>query len=291
MIHIVDPTSGLPESRLYTFIDGPREFALYFLEGQKLIHDLVLRHDVRGGTLACFRDAVLSVQPMIALIKHGEQIGFYLDSERPYFRLKIEAGHHGGTRCALIPESLDEPPESMRGVVRVLKLFPRNRPPYQSVLSIDGLTLREVVNRVLRESYQVHSAVLVSEDSDQSIMLHQLPPLKGEYDYSYDALRERRDGLERALRERLAAALHEPEAIREAFAALGFRLIASRAVGFQCPCSRERVIRSIRLAVGEESESLFDPGQALLEITCEYCKSVYRIGRDDLGRAIGQQLN
>ena len=30
----------LPDSRLYTFIDEPREYALYFLEGQKLIQEL-----------------------------------------------------------------------------------------------------------------------------------------------------------------------------------------------------------------------------------------------------------
>ena len=81
------PSGGLPDSRLYTFLDEQREFALYFLEGQRLIHDLVLTHAVQGPGFAYFRDAVLSVQPMISLIKRGEQIGFYIDSEDPYFRL------------------------------------------------------------------------------------------------------------------------------------------------------------------------------------------------------------
>ena len=93
--------TALPESRLYTFIDEPREFALYFLEGQRLIHDLAVVHAIRGDGFAYFRDTVLSVQPMIALLKGGEQFGFYIDSEQPYFRLKIEAAHGGATRCAL----------------------------------------------------------------------------------------------------------------------------------------------------------------------------------------------
>lgn len=276
------PAAELPESRLYTFIDGPREFALYFLEGQRLIHDLALQHSIAGQGFAYFRDAVLSVQPMIALLKGGEQLGVYLDSEEPFFKLKIEAAHHGATRCALIPDDFREFPDAVRGVVRVLKLFPRNRPPYESILEVPGLPLREIVNLVLRESYQVHSAVIVSQRSDQSAMLHQLPPLKDEYEYSIDALRERRDGVAAGLNDVLARGLHDDGEIRDAFAGLGFRLLAARSVGFQCSCSRQRVVRNIRLAVGDDIEQLFDPSQERLEVVCEYCKSVYHIGRDDL---------
>ena len=36
------------------------------------------------------------------------------------------------------------------------------------------------------------------------------------------------------------------------------------------------------IAVGDDIEQLFDPSQELLEVTCEYCKSLYHIARDDL---------
>ncbi len=71
----------IPESRLYTFIDAPREFVMYFLEGQLLIQELALLHSIQRSGFAYFRDVVLSVQPMIALLKQGEQFGFYIDSE------------------------------------------------------------------------------------------------------------------------------------------------------------------------------------------------------------------
>ncbi len=87
------------ESRLYTLIDDSREFALYFLEGQTLIQDMALLHPIRRSGFAYFRDVVLSVQPMVSFLKHGEQFGFYIDSEQPYFRLKIETAHSGSTRC------------------------------------------------------------------------------------------------------------------------------------------------------------------------------------------------
>ena len=142
-----------PHSRLYTFIDEPREYALYFLEGQRLIHDLAIVHPIHGAGFAYFRETVLSVQPMIALLKEvGEQFGFYLDSEKPKFQFKIETSHQGDTRCLLLPENFSQFPEQMNGRVRLQRLYPRNRPPYESIIEVDQLALRDIVNRVLRDS-------------------------------------------------------------------------------------------------------------------------------------------
>lgn len=275
-------TAQLPESRLYTFIDESREFAAYFFEGQRLIQDLALVHALRRGGFAYFRDVVLSVQPMIALIKHGEQIGFYIDSETPYFKLKIETAHHGRMRCMLLPEGLEEFPEAMHGLVRVLKISPGNRPPYESVLQVEGLALREIVNRVLHESYQVNCAIMVSRISDQSVMVHQLPPLRDEYELTPQAVRERREEMREAAEQMFRYALSGPEEIESAFSRMGFRLLASRAVQFRCSCSKERMIENLVPVYAQEGEDLFDPGNDSLEIVCEYCKSRYDVSRDEI---------
>lgn len=276
--------AGIPESRLYTFLDRRREFALTFLDGQRLIHDLAVLHAIEGPGFAYFRDAVLSVQPMITLIKRGEQIGFYIDSEDPYFRLKIETGFAGDTRCVLVPENFREFPAAMHGFVRVLRLFPNNRAPYESVLRADGLALREIVNKVLDDSYQVNCAVLVSERSDQSVLLHQLPPLPSEddYDYSVEAVRSRREAIRADVLDLLARGLVEPGAIRDAFAAIGWDLVAARPVQFRCTCSRERMLGNVRLVYAREGDSLFEVGSSVLEIVCEYCKARYLLKRDEV---------
>jgi molecular chaperone Hsp33 len=272
-----------PESRLHTLIDDSREFALYFLEGQRLIEDMALLHPIRRTGFAYFRDVVLSVQPMVALLKHGEQFGFYIDSEEPYFRLKIETAHHGSTRCMLLPEEFQEFPEAMHGLVRMHKLCPSS-PPYESVLKVEGLPLREIVNRVLDDSYQVNCAMMLSQVSDQSVLLHQLPPLPGkdEYEYSPEAVRARREGIRSAVRDIFARALHEPSEIASAFAAIGFRLLAHRPMRFRCSCSRGRMVENLRPVYQQEGDSLFEPGAGDLEVVCEYCKSRYRIDRREL---------
>lgn len=279
---MIDPE--LPESRLYTFLDEKREFALYFLEGQRLIHDLALIHACGAEGFAYFRDAVLSVQPMIALIHRGEQIGFYLDSSEPFFRLKIEAGHEGDMRCALFPEEFREFPKAMWGTARVQRIFPNNKPPYTSALRIEGLPLGAIVNRVLADSYQVNSVVVVSQRADQSAMLHQLPPLAGkeEYEFSPQALHVRESRLRGEIDQIFGRALGAGEEIDAAFGAIGFRRLADRPVRFRCACSRERMLFHLRRLGEADRKDLFEPGSSELAITCEYCKTVFRISRNEV---------
>lgn len=283
---------SLPDSQLYTFIDEPRQYAMYFLEGQRLIRDLALLHTVRAAGFAYFRDAVLSIQPMIAFLKRGEQLGFYIDSEEPYFRLKIETGHHGDMRCVLFPDDFREFLETMNGIVRVRKLFPHNRPPYDSVIKAEALALRAIVNRVLQDSFQVNSVVRVSPVSDQSLMLHLLPPLSGkeDYEYSIEAARQRRSGIEQSLDRIFEQALHDDESIEHAFAGIGFRLLGKRRIRLRCGCSRQRMIENLKLVAEREEQSLFDPDQDVLELVCEYCKSKYYVSRDDMANT-GNPVN
>ena len=278
-----------PDSRLYTFIDQSREYVLYFLEGQTLIQQLALLHPIRRAGFAYFRDVVLSIQPMIALLKQGEQFGFYIDSEQPYFRLKIETSHHGTTRCVLFPEAFQEFPEAMHGLVRVQKLYPNN-PPYESVLKAVGLPLREIVNHVLNDSYQVKSAIMLSEASDQSVLLLQLPPPLDteDYDYSKAAVRARREHFREALLGIFARALHLPSEIEQAFAGIDFQLLASRPVRFHCSCAKERMIENLHPVYQVQGDQLFDTGLDTLEVVCEYCKSRYRISREELRQAVNR---
>jgi molecular chaperone Hsp33 len=171
-------------------------------------------------------------------------------------------------------------------MLRLLKLFPNNKPPYQSVLEVRDLPLQAIVNHVLQHSYQVNCEVVVSPVSDQSLMLHQLPPLPGkeDYDYSLEALRRRRERIQSGIERLFTRALLDREPIAQALAELGFNWLAGREVSFRCSCSRQRMVQSIQLACHGAYDELFDPGQAAIEIVCEYCKTHYRVERAELER-------
>jgi redox-regulated HSP33 family molecular chaperone len=127
---------------------------------------------------------------------------------------------------------------------------------------------------------------VVSQVSDQSLMLHQLPPLPGKetYDYSLEALRRRRERIQSGTERLFTRALLDRERIAEALGELGFNWLAGREVRFRCSCSRPRMVQGIQLACHGAYDELFDPGQTALEIICEYCKTRYSVGRDELER-------
>jgi redox-regulated HSP33 family molecular chaperone len=206
----------------------------------------------------------------------------------PPFRLKIETAFHGDTRCALMPEGFHEFPGAVRGVARLLKLYPDNRPPYTSVIHLDGLSLGDMVNGVLRSSFQSGSVILVSRDADQSAMLHRLPPVGRHGDRDDDpvaAVERFRRSIEAPLAKLFARALTGREELHAAFEALGFHPLASRPVRLRCGCSRDRMLRNLRLVADGDAglDELFGAGRPSLEVTCDYCKTRYRVTRDDLG--------
>jgi molecular chaperone Hsp33 len=126
--------------------------------------------------------------------------------------------------------------------------------------------------------------MLLSQASDQSVMLHQLP-LPADHDGaddSPDVVRSRREGIRSAVEGIFARALHDETEIVEAFRRVGFRLLARRPMRFRCSCSRERMVENLRPVRRQEGEGLFEPGAHDLEVVCEYCKSRYRITRAEL---------
>ena len=85
-----------------------------------------------------------------------------------------------------------------------------------------------------------------------------------------------------------ARGLVDREDIASAFSAIGFQLLGARTVSFECSCSEDRVLQSIGPIYQREGQALFDPGREDLDVKCEYCKSQYRISREELKQAVGR---
>ena len=272
--------ASLPESRLYTFIDQDKKFALYFLEGQKLIHDLVVTQNLKPGEFDFFRSAVLGVQPMIAYLKTGELFCVYVDSQSPYFRLKIEMNAMGLMRGMIYSEALRGTPEAVTGNLRLLKILPGSKTPYESIVGLDGISMDEIINNVLSRSYQVASKVFVSGRSDQSVMASQLPLTQKEETIDPETAFARYAG---DLNRIMEKGLTDEETLCAEMGRLGFSFLGAQPVAFRCGCSKEMMTENIRRLVKSASEDIFVPGQDAIEVVCEYCKTPYQISRRDTG--------
>lgn len=272
----------LAPSRLYSFLDHKNGFNIHFLEGQKLIHDLVLMHPMQGSGFAYFRETFLGLLPIIFFLKPGESLGIYLDSENPYFRLKIETNSAGHTRTLLLPENFNNFPIKISGQVRVTKIFQGSKSPYTSMLELKDIETKEVINQILRESYQTNTEVLVGDVSDQSIMVTKLPPLNVNVISDEEMSRKEYIKKHKAFFHSVfELATDDIEKIVKQFEDHGYSYLGSRQVSFFCPCSHERMVLNLRGLYSQDIDELFKDSDEI-EVKCDYCRKNYQIHKNEL---------
>ena len=275
----------LQESRLYSFIDQKDGFTLHFLEGQKLIYDLALIHANKAGGFHYFRDAILSIQLMISFLKPGEGIGVYIDSEDPYFRLKVEMSDQGQMRTLLFPEDLNVFPQIIKsGKCRVVKTLPNEMAPYTSIIEIENSNFTEVINSILNTSYQFNSQVFLSQESDQSVMLLKLPSINiNKIQTSYTlSIDDYWNKIRSKIQNLFASHTCEHSVIQNSIEEIGLIYLGSKVVKFKCHCSRERMVHNIwTLIKSNGMEQVFAQDESSIDIKCDYCKVNYILKKEE----------
>jgi molecular chaperone Hsp33 len=273
-------------SRLYSFLDHKNGFNVHFLEGQKLIQDLALLHPMKGSGFAYFRDTFLGLMPIIFFLKPSESLGIYLDSENPYFRFKVETNSAGHTRTLLLPEDFNVFPMKITGKVRVTKIFQNHSHPYTSVLDLKDVETKEVMNKILAETYQTNSEVILGQVSDQAIMVTKLPPSNINSSLSEEPT-SREEFIKKHsqfFHEVFEIGTDDIEKIVKTFEDQGFSYLTSRQINFFCPCTKDRMVLNLKGLYAGDLDHLFE-GKESVEIKCDYCHKLYSLKRSDLSSA------
>lgn len=273
----------MQESRVYSFLDSKNNFTIHFLEGQKLIVDLVQTHNLGPTALAYYRDTLLSCLHLLSYLKPGESIGFYIDSEIPYFRFKVELSDNGNFRTLLLPEQFDSFPEKLTGVCRITKVFPEKR-PYTSIIQMNEQAPHDLINEVFKQSYQTNSEVLTSETTDQSIMVRKMPPAnvnEVSAPDKYMALNEYILNKKKLFNGIFEKSTSDIEQIVKHFESDTFAYLGSKQLKLTCSCSKDRMITNIMSLSHNDTNEIFHEDNEI-EVRCDYCNTVYQITREDI---------
>lgn len=271
----------LPPSRIYSFLDNKKGFTIYFLEGQKIIHDLVLMHNFKNEGFGFFRDAVLTSLQITNFLKNGENAGFYIDSVEPYFGFKIELNYQGVFRTLLMPKNFSQAPERISGEVKLTKISANARTPYSSIIAVKDERPVELFNNFLKSSYQVNSELLLSNSSDQSLLISKLPPEKVDKEIMEDiTLNDFVSDFKIEMAHFFSAGYTDLEKIVKFFESHGFAYLQSKEVKFYCPCSKEQFSLHISNLSEEDITEIFQDGDA--HINCDYCNKDYFITKNDI---------
>jgi molecular chaperone Hsp33 len=168
------------------------------------------------------------------------------------------------------------------GKVRVTKIFQNQSHPYTSMIELEGIETKEVINRIFNESYQTNSEVIVGEISDQSIMVTKLPPAN--VNSNIDESFSRQEFIKKHsvfFQNIFEAATDDIERIVKLFEDRGFSYMTSRQIDFFCPCSKDRMLLNLKGLYANDIEHLFD-GKDRVEIKCDYCRKEYVITKPEI---------
>lgn len=271
----------LKPSRLYSFLDNKNGFTLHFLEGQKIIHDIVMLHNFTQD-FSYFRNTLLSSMHFLNYLKPGESIGYYIDSDEPYFRFKLELSDSGTFRTLLLPENFTEFPADITGQIRLSKIFPGAKQPYNSIIKANQEPAKNIVNKVFEESYQTHSKTIIADSTDQSLMVRRLPEAQVDKEIIDErpTLEEYLLQNQKTYNDIFAQNLDDTEKIVEAFEKMDITYLQSKEVKFYCPCSKEQMTFHLERLSGDDQEEVFADGP--IEVKCDYCLTKYNIALEDL---------
>lgn len=274
----------MQESKLFSFLDKKNSFMIYFLDGQKAIHDMAILHHLNGAGFSYYRDLLLSTFPLTSLLKKDESFGFYLDSEDPFFRFKLEVNHAGSFRTLMLPENFNQFPEKIKGSLRFSKIMTQMA-PYTTHMSVENQSFSEVVNQLLQSSYQIESYLHVSDISDQSMLISKIPrenvgKIVVEQTLSIQEYIKKQGTTFFTI---FAESFSNDQDIEKWFSDKDLLYLGSKPFKFNCPCSRERMLTNLSTLSEEDLLHIFEE-QHKLEISCDYCHKVYNFNKEDIAK-------
>ena len=278
-------SENMNTSRQFRFINNQHGYTISLIEGHSLIEQISTVHNIGPHALDFYKKTLLGSTQLINFLKAGENFGFYIDSEGPYFRFKIEMSHNGSLRTLLLPEDFDDFPTKFTGKCRLNKIM-QGKSPYTSILDYNDFPVEQIVNEVMEKSYQTNSKIFLSDDLCSSLMLTKLPPtninkkIDDFEELSFEQMQiEYKDLINSALNLKVS----DIENTEKVFQKFDFKYLGSKEIKFHCPCSHERMVNNLFTLNQVDIDELFSESSKI-ETRCDYCNTIYTIKKEEVKR-------
>ncbi|WP_430540554.1 Hsp33 family molecular chaperone HslO [Pseudoxanthomonas sacheonensis] len=149
-------------------------------------------------------------------------------------------------------------------------LDPREPQRYQSLVSLQAVTLSAAFENYFHQSEQLPTRLLLAADGNAAagLMLQKLPGDEGDSDGW-----NRAGALFETLQPDELLALPVGELLHRLFHEEEWSILAERPLRFACSCSQQRVAAMLQSLGAEEAHAALADGQA--EVRCEFCDQRY----------------
>jgi len=163
----------------------------------------------------------------------------------------------------------------------VITIDPRKeKERYQGIVTLEGNSISEALENYMLQSEQLETRLWLAADDQQAcgMLLQKLPKTNNEEDG---------DEWNRALH--LAGtlttdellALNPSEIIHRLYHEESIRMFPSDSLSFQCSCSRDRVVKALRMMGSDDLNNLITE-QGNVSVDCEFCSEHYEFDTVDV---------
>lgn len=235
---------------------------------------------------------------MGALLKKGQRVGIKIDGGGPIGNLIAEADSFGSVCGFAANPAADAPLRggklNVAGVVgrqgRLTVFKDSGAPePYQGIVNLRTGEIAEDLAWYFAESEQIPTAVALGVfvepqgviSAAGGFLIQALPP-------SDENLLEKiisNIGSLPAVTESIKRGTTPQALLSSIFADIPFHVLEKRDLSYNCKCSRERIER-VLISLGREELEQLASEEESIELTCEFCRTAYLFGRQELERII-----
>lgn len=265
-----------------------------------LVNEACRRHGAWPTAAAALGRALTAGTLMGALLKTGQRTALKFEGNGPLKKILVEADSNGAVRgCVGVPEVHLLTPDGKLDVGRALGKAGflsvtkdlGMKDTYRGMVQLLSGEIAEDLALYLTESEQTPSAVGlgVFVEPDQLVsaaggfLIQSLPP--GD-EATVDLLMEKINALP-PITQLLRDGKTPEEILAILFDGIPYQILEKRALAFQCTCSKVKIEQAL-VSLGKEELADMLTQKEETEVTCEYCRQVWKLTREDLERLLAE---
>lgn len=286
------PPSAVREDELVRATSASGGLAVRALVGTRLVGDAIRRHRTSPTAGAALGRALMGAVLLASGSKHGETVQLQFRGSGPLGTVVAISDSEGRVRGYVSNPAANPPAKAGRldvgaAVGRGVLAVVRHRPgftPYSGIVPLATGTVAQDLALYLAKSEQARTSVALGVFLDESgaqaaggFLVHALP---GALDDEIEQVEYNVRGF-RGPGELVREGFGAVDIIERVLFDLGASVSGRSRPSFECPCGRDRAIRTLSLLGDEELNAAASDGE-VLEVRCEFCCDTYRLGPDEL---------
>lgn len=253
------------------------------------VQGMLGNHDYPESLASLLGQSLAAASLMSSILKFDGRVSIQFQGQGPVSLLYAEATDSQKLKAyAKWSQALpgDQFRDLMTGGNLVVTIEPDEGQRYQGIIPLENDTLSDCLEHYFDLSEQLATGLWLFAEGGcvYGLLLQQLP---GEQEKDFW---QHLKVLSDTLQAKDFSSWSNEELLQRLFAEEDIRLFDSKPVEYVCGCSMERCERSLLTLSPEDIQSLLDESEGQIEMTCEFCQTVYRLDAIEVSRLVKTQI-